>query len=74
MSSEKLRARLDAATDKNEWYPGHNRERKADLIAHAPTDLRLLLDVVEAINGVLDGYDRCWEHLKDRLDAFEAAP
>jgi len=58
---------------------GHPRtsESDADLIAHAPTDLRLALDVIEAATEVRQGFlDGHFDMSKmfATLDAFEAAP
>lgn len=64
--------------------PATHRKADAELIAHAPTDLRLALDVIEAahewqgliycINSWPPCNDCCGCHLKAAFDAFEAAP
>ena len=100
MSTESVRARLDAATS-GRWYriskaranegrivvigdyaidPNWN---DADLIAHAPTDLRLALDVIEAAKAhaalerggcTLGAASSSLSRLESTLAAFEATP
>ncbi len=97
MSSETLRKRLEEAQDDQGryWLPAINRPGEAPrcvvegpmlaLTAHAPTDLALALDVIEAVQDVAeqgvfagDLCGRCGECARCRvriaLDAFEALP
>ena len=47
------------STGYNDWGPcgGCYNQDNADLIAHAPTDLVLLLAAAEALNGMLAAFD-----------------
>lgn len=84
MSAESLRARLRAATESGKTYidtDGFTHHTfdpyKADLIAHAPTDLRLALDVIEAAKRLVDQRVITQDQVLDleaALEAFEASP
>lgn len=84
MSTESLRARLDAA-EKTEPSPTHIAYAAAqhrDLFNPAPTDLRLALACVELLDKLtspnriqLDGCGECiWCRARAAVDAFEALP
>jgi hypothetical protein len=90
MSAESLRARLDAVDAlkekptlarviQSEWVT----TEESDVLAHAPTDLRLALDVIEAAKRYIELQHRednagridagmARRDLREALDAFEA--
>ena len=102
MSAESLRERLervenppilfgqfvrrDGSTTETVVDIDQRREDRADLDAHAVTDLRLALDVIEAALKLarscgtsIAGYDQCYNtgalnELEEATGAFQAAP